>query len=69
MWYNAQRMTKAIQDLMNGVSTWPPEGQNELAEYAREINARRMGDYVLSDEERTAVEKGIAEADRGAFAS
>jgi hypothetical protein len=35
--------------------TWPQQDQEELAEYAREIQARRTGVYVMSDEERAAV--------------
>ena len=47
------------------VSAWPEEDQVELAEVAREIEARRTGVYTLSDSERAA----IAEARRGDFAS
>jgi predicted transcriptional regulator len=39
----------------------------ELAEYAHEIEARRTGVYVMSDDERAAVARGIAQADRGEF--
>ena len=49
--------------------TWPREDQEELAEYAREIEARRTGAYTMSDDERAAVGKGLAEADRGEFVS
>jgi predicted transcriptional regulator len=49
--------------------TWPLEDQEELAEYAREIEARRTGVYTMSDQERVAVGKGLAEADRGQFVS
>ena len=47
--------------------TWPEADQLELAEYAREIQARRTGLYIMSDEERAAVRRGLAEADRGEF--
>ena len=43
------------------------EDQQELAEYAREIEARRTGVYSMSDDERAAVRTGLAEADRGEF--
>ena len=36
---------------------------------AREIQARRTGVYVMSDEERAAVRRGVAQADRGEFVS
>jgi hypothetical protein len=43
------------------VETWPQEDQEQLAEYAREIEARRTGVYTMSDDERAAVGKGLAE--------
>jgi hypothetical protein len=42
-------------------------GPDELAEYAREIEARRTGVYVLSDGEWADLQEGIAQADRGEF--
>lgn len=58
-------MNSAVQDILKKVAGWPEEDQQELAELAREIEARRTGVYVLSEAERAA----IAEARRGAFAS
>ena len=60
-------MTKTLKDVLQQAETWPPEDQEELAEYAREIAARRTGIYVMSEEERAAVGKGLAQADRGEF--
>jgi predicted transcriptional regulator len=60
-------MTKTLKDVLEHAATWPREDQEELAEYAREIEARRTGIYTLSDEERISVSRGIAEADRGEF--
>src|SRR5262249_41538164 len=54
-----------IKAVLDGVRSWPEEDQEELAEIAREIEARRKGMYVLSDEERTAIE----EAERSGMAS
>lgn len=59
--------TKALKEVLEHAATWPVEDQNELAEYAREIEARRTGIYTMSDDERVAVGKGLAEADRGEF--
>jgi predicted transcriptional regulator len=59
--------TKTLKDVLDHAATWPREDQEELAEYAREIEARRAGVYTLSDEERISVAKGIAQADRGEF--
>lgn len=50
-------MTKEqIDVVLEKVRSWPREDQEELAELAREIEARRTGVYVLSDEERAAIE-------------
>jgi predicted transcriptional regulator len=59
--------TTALKDVLKRAETWPQEDQDELAEYAREIQARRTGVYLMTDEEREAVLKGLAEADRGEF--
>jgi site-specific DNA-adenine methylase len=58
-------MNIAAKELLQKVASWPEEDQEELAEFAREIEARRTGVYVLSNEERAA----IADARRGAFAT
>ena len=59
--------TKSLKGVLEHAATWPVEDQNELAEYAREFEARRTGLYIMSDDERAAVGKGLAEADRGEF--
>jgi len=62
-------MNRILQEVIEHAATWPEEDQEELAEYAREIEARRTGIYTMSDGERAAVSKGLAEADRGEFVS
>jgi predicted transcriptional regulator len=62
-------MTKTLRDLLADAETWPREDQDELAEYAREIEARRSGVYKMSDDERAAVSQGMAETDQGNFVS
>ena len=57
-------MNKLLKEMVEHAETWPREDQEELAEYAREIEARRTGVYTMSDDERGAVGKGLAEADR-----
>jgi predicted transcriptional regulator len=60
-------MIATLKDVLSRAETWPQEDQDELAEFAREIQARRTGVYVMNDEERAAVRRGLAEADRGEF--
>jgi hypothetical protein len=58
-------MSPADKEILAHVTSWPEEDQEELAEVARAIEARRTGVYVLSEAERAA----IADARRGDFAS
>ena len=60
-------ITKPLKELIEHAANWPLEDQNELAEYAREIEARRTGLYTMSDEERAAVARGLEAADRDDF--
>jgi predicted transcriptional regulator len=62
-------MNRLLKEVFKHAETWPQEDQEELAEYAREIEARRTGIYTMSYDERPAVRKGLAEADRGQFVS
>lgn len=61
--------TKTLKDVLEHAATWPREDQEALAEFAREIEARRTGIYMMSDDERISVAKGIGQADRGEFIS
>jgi hypothetical protein len=60
-------MTPTTKTLLEQVAAWPQQDQDELAEYAREIEARRTGVYVLSDEEWADLQEGIGQADRREF--
>lgn len=62
-------MNKLTKELLNEVETWPPEDQEELAECAREIRARRTGVYHLSEEERAGIERGLADMRARRFAT
>jgi predicted transcriptional regulator len=62
-------MSPGTKTLLERVESWPEEDQEELAEIAREIEARRSGLYSLSDEKRAAVRAGLDAARRGDFVS
>jgi predicted transcriptional regulator len=62
-------MNSTLQKLLPAIEQWPDEDQEALAEAAREIEARRTGVYSMSKEEEAAVAEGLAQADRGEFAS
>ena len=60
-------VAKVLKDVIEQAETWPLQDQEELAEYASEIQARRTGVYIMNDEERAAVRRELAQADRGEF--
>jgi predicted transcriptional regulator len=62
-------MNSSLQRLLPVIEQWPDEDQEALAEAAREIEAARTGVYSLSPEEDAAVAEGLAQAERGEFAS
>ena len=58
-------MTRVAKKILEQVASWPEEDQEELAEVAREIEARRSGVYVLSDDERKAIDEALDELKQG----
>jgi hypothetical protein len=62
-------MTPMTKKLLEQVESWPREDQEELAEFAREIEARRTGLYHASPEELEAIDKALGQVARGKVAS
>jgi hypothetical protein len=58
-------MNPKAKEILQHVESWPVEDQEELAECARAIEARRSGVYEPTPEEEEAIRRGIAELDRG----
>jgi hypothetical protein len=58
-------MPKTLKELVPEIEAWPEADQAELAEYARDIQARRAGIYVMTDAERVAVGEALAQVERG----
>ena len=58
-------MSPDAKKVLERISSWPEEDQDELAEVAAEIEARRSGVYRATAEEL----KAIDEADRSSVAS
>jgi hypothetical protein len=44
-------MSPAVKNILEHVASWPQEDQEELAEVAREIEARRTGVYKATADE------------------
>ena len=62
-------MNSTLQKLLPAIERWPEDDQEALAEAAREIEALRTGVYSMSSAEEAAVAEGLAQAERGEFAS
>jgi predicted transcriptional regulator len=63
-------MTKEeIQALLERVLTWPPSMQQEAAEALLGIEATGAEPFVLSQDERRGVERGLEDVRQGRFAT
>jgi len=60
-------MTKLLDQAIEAVRKLPPERQDELAELL--LVASSNSPLRVSDEERLAIDAGIADADSGRFAA
>jgi hypothetical protein len=62
-------MNKKLETLLELVSAWPEAAQDELMKSIAEIDARHIGVYRLSDDEKAAIEEALAAVDRGEIAT
>jgi len=62
-------MTPKAKKLLERVESWSEEEQEELAEYVREIEARRTGVYHATPEELAAIDEALEQIRRGEIAS
>ncbi len=58
-------MSPNAKEILRHVESWPEEDQEELAQYAREIEARRTGVYHATPAELQAID----EAERSGIAT
>ena len=62
-------MTPIARRLIEQLESWPEEDQEELAGYAREIEARRTGHYHATPEELKAIDEALGQVARGELAT
>jgi ParB-like chromosome segregation protein Spo0J len=62
-------MSPSVKDILRRVETWPEEDQRELAEIARDIEARRSGVYHATTDELQAIDEALGQVARGEVAS
>jgi predicted transcriptional regulator len=57
------------ETILERIENWPDEARAELLQTIVEIEAKHVGHYRLSDDERAAVRRGLEEMRQGKFAS
>ena len=62
-------MNKFAEAILDRIEAWPTEAQAELMQSIVDIEEKHVGIYRLSDDERAAVRRGLAEMREGKFAS
>ena len=62
-------MNADVKTMLSRVERWPEEDQDELAQIALEIEARRHGVYHATPEELNAIDEALAAVARGEIAS
>ena len=62
--------TKKLTEVLERVEAWPPHIQNELAEFALELDARfKDGEYEPTPEELAGIDRGLRAAAESRFAT
>ena len=62
-------MSKKLKELLERVSTWPDEAQEEAEASLEAIEQDFSEPYVLTDNDRDALERSADDVRRGRFAS
>ena len=62
-------MNAILKEMLGRVASWPQDDQEELAQIALEIEARRHGVYHATPEELKAIDQALAAVARGEIAS
>jgi predicted transcriptional regulator len=60
-------MNKIAGNILDRIADWPEEAREELMQAIVDIEAKHLGVYRLSGDERAAVREGLAQAARGEF--
>jgi hypothetical protein len=62
-------MNTDVKQVLSRVAQWPEDDQDELAQIALEIEARRHGVYRATPEELQAIDEALSAVARGEVAS
>jgi hypothetical protein len=67
--YDISMTRQGLGLLLERVSAWPEEAQEEFVKSVADIETKHFGVHWLSDEEREAVRRGLANMREGKLAS
>lgn len=62
-------MITTLKSMLSDIESWPAEDQRELAEAARDIEARRQRLYRATPEELEGIDAGLADVRQGRIAT
>ena len=62
-------ITTQLEQALQTVKNWPPDRQDDLAEIIADMHASTAEVYQLNAEERADVERSLAQAEAGQFAT
>jgi hypothetical protein len=62
-------MNADVKSMLSRVARWPEDDQDELAQIALEIEARRHGVYHATPQELQAIDEALAAVGRGEVAT
>jgi hypothetical protein len=63
------QISKRFEKAVEAAKAWPVDRQDAAAEVLEQMNRLATAPYKLTDEERADLERALAEAQRGEFAS
>jgi hypothetical protein len=62
-------MMSRLKEVLERAKSWPESDQEELVEVARDIEARRSGEYHATPEELAAIDEALGQVARGEVAT
>ena len=62
-------MTTKLKELLERAETWPQEAQEEATAALLSIEQELIAPYELTDEDKAAIDRGLADAAAGRFAT
>jgi len=69
MCYKDVMSAKALREILERAAGWPEETQEEAMNFLLALEQELADPYVLTDEDRAAIERGLDDMRHGRFAS